>query len=281
MTSKRSVVALVLLGMVFAVAMPGASAQTTLLQTDFSDDALLKATTTYIQGVGNAIMADDTILPWYVRDGVLTSSPPDVTTGSDGTGANNELGDPPTVPYLLLTGDKSWADVALQVKARSDGQNTGSFAVILRAAPKTKPTDADSWYELRYTTANSVNGDTDPTLETLPHDQNDSGIEAATAVPNLRILKAVNHKYKLLAETDFNKAATIPQVNAVGDNNESGAIFRFVAKGNVLQALIALPGKDFVKYLEVTDDELKAGLIGLTHTEYNPVFDDLLVTTAP
>jgi len=278
---KRSVVALGILGLVYAVALPGASAQTTLLQTDFSDDALLKATTTYVQGLGNAIKGDDTILPWYVRDGVLTSSPPDTTTGSDGTGANNELGDPPSVSYLLLTGDKSWADVAVQAKVRSDGQNTGSFALILRAAPKTKPTDPDSWYELRYTTANSVNGDTDPTLETLPHDQNDSGIAAPAAVPNLRILKAVNNKYKLLAETDFNKAANIPQINAAGDHNESGAIFRFVAKGNVLQAFIALPGKDFEKYLEVTDDELKAGLIGFTHVEYNPVFDDLLVTTAP
>jgi hypothetical protein len=274
-------VALGILGLVYAVVLPGASAQTTLLQTDFSDDALLKAATTYVQGFGNARRDDDTVQIWYVRDGVLTSSPPDVTTGSDGTGANNDLGDPPTVPYLLLTGDKAWTDVAIQAKVRSDGQNTGSFALILRAASKTKAEDPDSWYEFRYTTANSVEGDTDPTLETLTHDQNDSGIAAAGVVPNLRIMKVVNHKYKLLAETDFNKVSTIPKVNAAGENNEAGAIFRFVAKGNVLQGFAGLPGQDLVKYLEVPDDELKSGLVGLTHVEYNPVFDDLLVTTAP
>jgi hypothetical protein len=281
LTMKRSVVALGILVLVCAVALPAANAKD-LLKDDFSTDALLKAPGTYVQGFGNSIRDDSTLLPFYVRDGVLTSSPPDVTTGSDGTGANNDLGDPPTVQYLLLTGDKSWADVSMQVKARSDGQNTGAFAVILRAAPKTKPTDPDTWYQLTYTTANSETGDTTATKETLTHDEDASGIEATSVVPDLRIMKVVNNKYKILAETDFNKSSIrIPEVNAAGAENENGAIFRFVAKGNVLEAFISVDGVKFEKYLSVTDDELKAGLVGVTHVEYNPVFDDLLVQDAP
>jgi hypothetical protein len=288
---KRSVVALGILGLVYAVVLPGASAQTVLFQENFDTDAFLKASTTYIQGVGSAILSDDTVHNFYVRDGKLTSNPEGTTSGSDGTGANNIDADPPGVPYQILFGDKTWADVSIQARVYSDGQNTGSFALILRAAPKTKPTDPDTWYEFQYTTANSVTGETDPTDECLQIDEKKSGIEAPGVVPNLRILKAVKNKYTLLAETDFNKSSVhIPEINTVGYDHDTnhdgtgtptGAVFRFVAKGNVLQAFCSLDGVTFNKYLEVTDNELTAGLAGLTHCEYPPVFDDLLVTTAP
>jgi hypothetical protein len=289
---KRSVFALGILGLAYAVLLPGARAQTVLYQDNFDTDALLKASTTYIQGVSAAMMADDTILPFYVRGGKLTSNAEDGSgAASDGTGANHIDDDPPGVPFQLLFGDKSWADVSIQARVYSDGGNTGSFALILRATPKTKPTDPDTWYQFQYTTANSVTGETDPTDECLQIDEKKSGIEAPGVVPNLRILKAVNNQYKLLAETDFNKApAHIPEINTVGYDHDTnhdgsgtptGAYFRFVAKGNVLQVFCSLDGVTFTKYLETTDDELKSGVVGLSHCEYPPVFDDLLVTAAP
>jgi hypothetical protein len=289
---KRSVVGIGFLGVICAVALPTASAQTVLLHDDFSTDALLKSPSTFVQGFGShARDEDSTLRPWYIRDGKLSSSPEDSTGGSDGTGANNDQSDPPTVDFLLLTGDKSWADVSFQARVYSDGQNTGSFALIVRAAPKTKPTDPDTWYEFTYFTAQSVTGTVDATLEGITHDQHDSGIPAPAAVPDLRIMKVVKNKWKILAETDFNKSSVhIPEVNQVGFDHDTahdgsgtptGAIFRFVAKGNVLQAWASVDGTTFNKYLEVTDDELKAGLVGFTHCEYNPVFKDMLVTTAP
>jgi hypothetical protein len=292
---KRSVFALGILGLVYAVSLPGASAQTVLFQDNFDTDAFLKASTTYIQGVSTAIMSDDTIRPFYIRGGKLTSNAEDGSgAASDGTGANHIDDDPPGVPFQILFGDKSWADVSIQARVYSDGGNTGSFGLLLRAAPKTKPTDPDTWYEFQYTTANSVTGETDPTDECLQIDEKKSGIEAPGVVPNLRILKAVKNKYTLLAETDFNKSSVhIPEINTVGADHDdqpdgdgstgtpTGAVFRFVAKGNVLQAFCSLDGVTFNKYLEVTDNELTAGVAGLTHCEYPPVFDDLLVTTAP
>jgi hypothetical protein len=92
----------------------------------------------------------------------------------------------------------------------------------------------------------------------------------------------VGGKWKQLAETDSDRSTVrIPAVNASGDDNEQGAVFRFVAKGATLQAFISLDGVKFEKYLEVVDDELKAGRVGLSHYAYNPVFDDLLVEDAP
>jgi hypothetical protein len=281
---KRSVGALGLLGLVCAVSLPAASAAV-LYQDDFSTDKLLKSKDTFVQGFGNAIRGDATILPFYVVDGKLTSTSPDAAGGSsDGTGANNDLTalDPLPVDFVLLTGDPKWADVAVQINMRSDGQNTGHFSLILRAAPKTKPADPDTRYEFAYSTANSAEGAGNATKECITPQMDASGIEPPDDVPNLRILKVVGGKYKLLAETDFDRSKIyIPEVNAAGPENEGGAIFRFVAKGNVLQVWIAIPGKAAQKYLEVTDDELKSGLVGLTHAEYNPSFDDLLVEDAP
>jgi hypothetical protein len=289
---KRSVFALGILGLLCAVTISGASAQTTLFEEHFDTDAFLKASTTYIQGVGSSIRDDATLVPFYVRGGKLTSNPTDGDgLASDGTGANNIDADPPPVPFQILFGDKSWADVAIQARVYSDGGNTGSFALILRAAPKTKPEDPDTWYQFQYSTVSGGPGDVSPTDECLQIDEKNSGIEAPGASPNLRILKAVNNKYTLLAETDFNKStAHIPEINTLGYDHDTnhdgtgtptGAVFRFVAKGNVLQAFCSLDGVTFTKYLEVTDDELKAGVVGLSHCEYPPVFDDLLVTTAP
>src|SRR2546429_6176721 len=95
-TMKRSVVALGILGLVHAVTISASGAQVALFEEHFDTDAFLKAPTTYIQGIGSAIRGDDTILPFYVRDGKLTSNPTDGDgSGSDGTGANHIDADPP------------------------------------------------------------------------------------------------------------------------------------------------------------------------------------------
>jgi hypothetical protein len=294
---KRSVVALGILGLVWTVSLPAANAAT-LLKDDFSTDAILKSKDTFQQGFGSHARDEDpTLLPWYVYNGGLESSAQGATGGSDGTGANNTQSDPPTIDFMLLTGDPAWADVAIQSRVYSDGQNTGSWALILRAAPKTKPTDPDTWYEFAVLTngttdSGDVSGDvSSPTAEGITHDQSDSGIPNITVTPTLRIYKVVNRKWKILAETDFHKSKDhIPEVNNVGYDHDTnhdgsgtptGATFRFVAKGSLLQGFASLDGKTFIKYLEVSDDEIKAGKVGMTHCEYNPVFHDLLVEDAP
>jgi len=283
---KRMVGALGILGLVCALAAPAVhAAGTALYQDDFSTDKLLKDKGTYVQGLTAAMRNDATLTPVYIRDGYLTFNPPDGgTTGADGTGANQDLSsfDTPPIDDMILFGDPKWADVAIQALIRSDGQNTGRFGLILRAAPKTKPEDPDTRYQMDYLTANSTEGAGNATKETLSVQMDASGIDPADSVPAIRIYKAVNGKFTLLGEVNFDTAKTpIPEVNTVGPDNDPGAIFRFVAKGNVLQAWAQLPGKAAVKYLEVTDDELKAGLVGLTASEYNPNFDDLLVEDAP
>src|SRR5205085_10367014 len=120
------------------------------------------------------------------------------------------------------------------------------------------------------------------TKETLSPQMDASGIEPADSVPAIRIYKAVNGKFTLLGEVNFDTSKIpIPEVNAAGPDNDPGATFRFVAKGNVLQAWCNLTGKPAQKYLEVKDDEIKAGLVGLTASDYNPNFDNLLVEDAP
>jgi hypothetical protein len=291
---KRTVGALGLLGLVCAVALPAANAAV-LLKDDFSTDALLKAKTTFIQGFGGLQRNNDATTPvFYVADGHLSSINPDgLGMSSDGTGAdeNVDVMDPPSVPYVLLTGDPKWADVAVQIDMYSFDQSTGTFSVIMRATPKTKPTDPDSWYAFSYVTNGGTPGDVTGTNEGLTPDQVASGILPLTATPTLRIMKVVKNKWTLLAETDFNKSkAHIPEVTATGYDHDTahdgsgdptGATFRFVAKGNVLQAFTALPGKPFDKMLEVTDGDLTAGLVGLAHCDYDPIFDNLLVEDAP
>ena len=142
---KRSVVALGVLGLVCAVAIPAANAAAvTLLKDDFSTDALLKSKATQVQGFGTAERNNAAAVPFYIHDGYLSSISADGSImNSDGTGAdeNNPPQDPPSVPFMLLTGDPKWADVAMQIKMYSFDQNTGTFGVIVRAAPNTKPTD--------------------------------------------------------------------------------------------------------------------------------------------
>lgn len=281
---KRMVGALGLMGLVCALAVPAASAAV-LYKDDFSTDKFLKDKGTYVQGLTSAMRNDATLTPAYIRDGYLTFNPPDGgTSGTNGTGPNNDLSsfDTPPIDDMILFGDPKWADVAIQALIRSDGQNTGRTALILRAAPKTKPEDPDTRYEMDYITANSAEGAGNATKETLSVQMDASGIQPADSVPAIRIYKSVKGKFTLLGETNFDTAKTpLPEVNAAGPDNDPGATFRFVAKGNVLQAWAQLPGKAAVKYLEVTDDELKAGLAGLTSSEYNPNFDNLLVEDAP
>jgi hypothetical protein len=266
---KRWAVALGILGLVCMVALPAANAAE-LLKDDFSTDALLKDAKTYIQGLGQGFRENPEVVPFYIRDGVLTSSPEGSTLGSDQVSLVD--GDPPGIRYLLLFGEPTWADVAIQTRVTIDNQGTGAFGLVLRAAPKTKPEDPNTWYELRYTTGANP---------TLPEEEA-SGIVHNDVVPNLRIMKVVNGKWSILAETDADRASSpIPTIMNGGDNQETGAIFRFSAKGNVLEASIALPGEQFVKFLTATDDELKAGRVGIHHYDYSPVFDDLLVEDAP
>src|ERR687894_486351 len=104
---KRSVVALGLLGLVCAVAVPGASAAV-CLQEDFSTDKLLKASGTYVQGLGLAQRTDPSVPPFLVRNGVLTSSPEGTTGGSDEAALPDT--DPPGIRSLMLVGDPTWAN---------------------------------------------------------------------------------------------------------------------------------------------------------------------------
>jgi len=299
---KRSVGALGILGLLCAVALPAANAAA-LLTDDFSSDKLLKDPLTYVQGFGTsqatAKAAGETAPPFYIHDGYLSSLSPDGTyRSSDGTG-NDEIAaldpsvDPdPHFPYVMLFGDPKLADVAMQLKIYSIDQSTGALGLILRATPKTKPEDKDTWYQMTYSTNGAAGDVAAPSNEGITPDQLASGLPQIEVSPTLRILKVVNNKWTVLGVTDFNKSKDhIPEVNLVGvdhdpsgggdQDNPTGATFRFVAKGNVLQAFAALPGKPFIKYLEVTDDELKAGKVGITHTQYDPAFDDLLIEPAP
>lgn len=290
---KRSVVILGLLGLIWAVPLRAANVAV-LYQDDFSTDKLLKDPSTYVQGYGTSERNDSTAVPFYIHDGYLSSISPDGSIlSSDGTGVDENTPplDPPSVPFMLLTGDPTWADAAVQMKIYSYDQNTGTLGLILRATPKTKPTDPDNWYQFTYFTTGSTPGPVTGTNEGITPDQAASGIQPLTSTPTLRIMKVVNNKWKVLAETDFSKSKDhIPEINLAGadhdasgggdQSNPTGATFRFVAKGNVLQAFCALPGKPFIKYLEVTDDDLKAGKVGLTHCDYDPIFDDLLVEAA-
>jgi len=282
-----------ILGLVCAVSLPAAHAAV-LLKEDFSTDALLKSKATFIQGYGGAQRADETVVPFYVTDGRLSSVNPDGLGGnSDGTGAdeNVDVMDPPSVPYMLLTGDPKWADVSMTINMYSIDQSTGQFAMIARATPKTKATDPDSFYAFGYVTSGGTPGDVTGTNEGLTPDAVASGIMPIVATPTLRIYKVVKNKWSVLAETDFNKSKVhIPEVTATGYDHDdahdgsgtpTGAYFRFVVKGNVLQGFTSLNGVTFDKQLEATDSDLTAGLVGLTHTDYNPSFDNLTVEDAP
>jgi hypothetical protein len=279
---KRWDVALAMLGLVCAVTVPAANAAV-LYQDDFSSGKVKGVNGVYIQGKNPQTDADATA-PLFTVDTNKDDAQFGWLDGGDGNGTTGSDLDPndPTYEGLLLTGDPKWADVAIQSRMCSLDQNTGMMALVLRAAPKTKPSDPDSHYEFRYTTGNS------PVLSAEDRD----GISAPDGNPNVRLVKVVNGKWKMLAETDNDrqKQFVIPAVNAAGDKHDSngdgtgaltGAIFRFVAKGNLLQGFTSLDGKKFDKVLEATDGDLKAGLVGYAEYDYRALYKELLVEDAP
>jgi hypothetical protein len=199
---------------------------------------------------------------------------------------------------LLLTGNPAWADVAIQATMTSLNQQTGTMSLVLRAAPKTKVEDPDTWYEFRYTTDNNVAQLQSEIRDGIPpisdSSANPDGTEHGV---NVRIMKVVNGKWTLLAEQNAaNSPVYIPRVYRAGidhdvnkdpddDGNGTdalvGGVFRFVAKGNLLQGFVGLPGQELRKVLEVTDGELTAGLVGFATYEYRALYKDILVEDAP
>jgi hypothetical protein len=317
---KRTVGALGLLGLLCSVSLPAANAAV-LWQPDLSTGKLdpPAGSTIYTQGVNDATKgADDTTknnpgIKTYVvlTDKIDAASIFDNSCScnkaagwldagdADGT-AGHDLEDPPdrTYPTTLLTGDPKWADVAMQAKLNCLNQNTGTAALVLRAAPKTKPEDPDSHYEFRYTSGNSVILSAEERDGiTVPNDQSLDPNGSDVAGISLRIMKVVNGKWKMLAELNADKATVhIPQLNRLGidhDVNKSpdddgngddalvGGYLRFVAKGDLLQGFVSMDGKKFDKVLEVTDGELKTGLVGLNGYDWRPLWKEILVEDAP
>jgi hypothetical protein len=311
---KRSVVALAILGLVYGVA-AYAAVPKVLWQPDLSKGTLdpPAGSTIYTQGVNDATKgADDTtkndpgIKPFVVITDENVDRMFDNTCGcdkakgwldagqSDGT-AGNDLSDDPdvkTYPNTLLTGDPTWADVAIQARLDSLNQNTGTAGLVLRAAPKTKPEDPDSHYEFRYTSDNSAvlaaeerDGITPPTDTTEP-------VEA-----NLRIMKVVGGKWTMLAEINADAANfhvplimrqgidhdvnLDPEDDGNGEDALVGYYFRFVAKGNVLTGYVSKDGKTWDQALQATDNDLKAGLVGFFAYDYRPLWKEILVEDAP
>lgn len=321
---KRSIKVLGLLGLVYAVVLPGASAQV-LWQPDLSKGKLdpPAGSTFYIQGVNAATKAaleDDTIKnkPGVVPFVVLTDkdaenihdSPCACNKGagwldggtSDGVFTFDLSEDPAEKTYvsMLLTGDPKWADVSIQAKMVSLNQNLGTLGLVLRAAPKSKPDDPDSYYVLQYRT----HGGTDEQLDAEIRD----GIPACdSAVKNrdgdadehvcMRIMKVVKGKWTLLKDQG---AATsnvyIPRIYRLGvdhdvstdpanDGNGTDALtgyyFRFVAKGSQLTGFVSKDGQTWDQVLQATDSELTAGQVGFMHYNYRPLIKEILVQAAP
>jgi hypothetical protein len=113
----------------------------------------------------------------------------------------------------------------------------------------------------------------------------------------LRILKRVNGRWTQLAEVNQDKTSVhIPRINNLGEDHDeskgangttaklTGGYFQFVAKGTTLTGNVSLDGKTFTKVIEATDtatDALKAGLVGFSHYDIEPVLKEILVTEAP
>jgi hypothetical protein len=261
---KRTSVALGLLGLVFAVAIPGASAAECLKE-DFSGTEFKGVGGVYVQGVSDAQRNDPAIPPFSIVDGVLKTGDPSGTAGSDGVSTVDA--DPPGVRYLALTGDPAWADVTVTSRIMIDSQGTGSVALVLRAAPKTKPEDPDTWYEFRYTTG----------LPPVLPAEEASGIVQNENSPNVRIMKVVAGKWSRLAETDISTNTAIPDISNAGDLAGEFVTFRFKATGTLLEAFISVDGTNFTRFLEANDGELKAGRVGFNCYDYSPVFDNFVV----
>jgi hypothetical protein len=291
---KRTSVVLGILGLIWAVALPAANAAV-LLQEDFNDGKFEGVGGIYRQGLaGGLVDVDGNPAPGFdirqfdVVDGLATLAEPGtaITNGvldwGNGDGISAEPD--PTIAHriLLLTGDPTWKDIAIQTRLFSLDQVTGVAGLVLRAAPKTKLEDPDSWYEFRYTTDNSA----------VTQQEADSGItppEGEAGEPygtNLRILKVVNGKWTLLKELNMPEGGgDIPSVYNNGanhpNNGGTGMIMRFVAKGSVLQGFVGLPGQQLKLVLEANDSELTQGRVGFHTYDYRPIGDDLLIEDAP
>jgi hypothetical protein len=310
---KRSVGALGILGLVWAVALPAAHAGV-LWQPDLSKGNPLQGVNgIYRQGVsgtdGDRSTATDVGTAPFLIDTDSTSrknlwldggASDNVSLGdgySDIDGSKNASGDV-SAPFMLLTGDAAkWADVQITTKMDFWDQNTGAAGLVLRAAAKTKFSDPDSFYMFQLTTGNSNvldsmarDGITQPNDTTKNPDGSDEGY-------TLRVLKVVKGKWTMLAEINQDKTSIhIPQINRLGidhdvkkgadDGNQDedllvGGYFRFAAKGDTLTGFVSMDGKTFTQILQAHDSDLKAGLAGFHHYDHRPLFKEILVEDAP
>ena len=322
---KRLVGALGILGLVYALAAPAAHAAATVLwQPDLSTGKLdpPAGSTIYTQAVNDATKgADDTtkndpgIKPFVVLtakddhnifDNDANSCGCNKGAGwldngdSDGTTTHDLATDPTEKTYetLLLTGDPTWADVSMQCKMVIYNQNTGAWSIVLRAAPKTKPDDPDSWYQLEY---NSGNGNV---LDAMVRDGispgNDQSLQrdgSGVAGIVMRIEKVVKGKWTMLAEvTRDSSKVYIPAVNRLGKDHDvstdtssdgngtdalAGYYFKFVAKGNQLTGYVSKDAKTWDQAIQATDSDLKAGQVGFAHYDYRPLTKEILVENSP
>jgi len=201
-------------------------------------------------------------------------------------------------PWLLLTGDPTWADVSITSKIVMWNQNTGHVMLVARAAPKTKASDPNSYYALSLTTDNSAllaSQVRDGLIRPNDTSTDDNG---TTRGCTLRLLKRVNGKWTQLAEANQDRLSSvpIPRINNLGHDHDVnhgqgspttdalvGGYLRFVVKGTTLTGFVSIDGTTFAKAIETTDtatDALKTGLVGLLSVEIEPCFKDILVTEA-
>jgi hypothetical protein len=327
---KRSVVALGILGLVYAVAAPAAHAAATVLwQPDLSTGKLVgpmvggKEAAIFTQGVNPQTQgADDTTKdypgnkPFVVVTAANVANEVDNGCSCDkqvgwlddgdmdgvGDGSTPDDLDPdPTMrvyPGELLTGDPTWADVSIQSKTDATSQNGGTGGFVLRAAPKTKQDDPDSFYVLLYTSADE--GD----LAAMARD----GIKPAKGqvkdrdgstdnTIDMRILKVVKGKWTLLAEQGADTSKVyIPRINRLGVDHDTGTnsdndgngddaltgyYFRFTAKGNMLTGDVSKDGQKWDTVLSATDNDLTAGQVGFFDYGFHILHKEILVQTVP
>lgn len=320
---KRSVMALGLVGLAYALAAPAAhGAATVLWHPDLSKDTLEPpaGSTIYTQGVNAATMgADDTtknnpgIKPFVIVTDKITADQIFDNTctctksvgwldngDSDNTFQHDLDDDPTTKTYVseLLTGDPTWADVAIQCKMVVFNQNTGTWGMVLRAKPKTKPEDPDSYYVLEYRTGGDELLDAEIRDGIKPCTETVKNRDGSDQIICMSIRKVVNGKWTELAHQGADTSKVyIPRVNRMGvdhdaagadpnnDGNQgdalTGGYFRFAAKGNVLTGFVSKDGKTWDQVLQATDDELKAGQVGFMHYDYRPLTKEIVVDNAP
>lgn len=326
---KRSVVALGLLGLVYALAAPTAHAAATVLwQPDLSTDKLVgpvvggKEAAIFTQGVNPQTMGADAttmdypgILPYVVVTATNATNEFDNPCSCDrtkgwldggdtdgvGDGTGDDLDPDLTArvyPSELFTGDPTWADVSIQSKMVVVSQNGGTGGFVLRAAPKTKKEDPDSFYALTYTSGDEgvLNAQARDGIKPCAGQvkERDGSTDLTTC---MRITKVVKGKWALLAEqgADTSKVyiprifrlgvdhdvSTDPTSDGNGTDALTGYYFRFTAKGNVLTADVSKDGKTWDQVLQATDNDLTAGQVGFFNYGYHPLHKEILVQTVP